>query len=80
MMIRTVIMAAVAIVMMLMMVAAGVRIICQSLGNEGLCRRIGRTLNTGKELDPCDSQRHLGTHTNTAADQSIHFSRFQESG
>ena len=46
----------------------------------GLCRRVGRSLNTGVELDPRVSQRHLRAHSNAAADQGVHFCRLQESG
>ena len=74
-MIRAVIMAAVSVVMVPMMVAAGVRIIRQSPGSERLCRFISLPLHTGVKLDPRVSQRHLRAHTYTAADQGVYFGR-----
>ena len=79
-MIRAAIVAAVAIVMLTMMIATGIRIIRQRSGSERLCRRIRRTLHAGIESDASVSQRHLRTHTDPAANQSVNFCSLQETG
>lgn len=53
MMICTVVVAAVAIMMMAMMVTAGFGIIFQFPLGQRFCRFVCRPLNAGIELDPC---------------------------
>ena len=65
-------------VMMAMVVALGIGVIFQSSFSEGSRRSIRRSLYTGIELNSCISKRHLSTHTDTSADQSISLYRLQE--
>ena len=77
--IRTMVMAAVT-VMMLVVIAAGIRIIFQRPFCKSLCRSIRRPLNAGIKPDPGISQCHLSPHTDPATDQGICFYRMKETG
>lgn len=72
------IMAAIAAVV-LMVVAAGIRIIIQRSGSKRLCRFISRSLYAGIKLDPGICQSHLCAHADAAANQSINFGGIQKS-
>lgn len=71
-------MAAIAAVV-LMVVAAGIRIIIQRSGSKRLCRFISRSLYAGIKLDPGICQSHLCAHADAAANQSINFGGIQKS-
>lgn len=85
MMVRTMIMTAVTILMVMMsvvivVVAAGIWIEFQRSLCQRLCRCVSGPFYTGVELDARVSQRHLRPHTDASADQGINLSRLKESG
>ena len=85
MMVRTMIMTAVTILMVMMsvvivVVAAGIWIKFQRALRQRLCRCVSEPFYTGVELDARVSQRHLRPHTDASADQGINLSRLKESG
>ena len=59
------------IVMMVMMIAMGVRIVGKISFSKRLRRLISVSGHTGIKLNACFSQRHLRSHADTAADQSV---------
>lgn len=63
-----VVMPTVTFMMVAMMIAMCFRIIFQATLRKSFCCRVRRSLYTSIELDTRIGQRHLGTHTNTAAD------------
>ena len=75
-----VLMAAVAVVVMSMVIAVGIRIILQI--SFGKCFRcfISRTLDYAIKLDSGIGERHLRTHSDPAADQGIRLCCLQETG
>ena len=75
-----VVMPAGTLMMVAMMIAMRIRIVFQVTFRECLCRSVRGSLHTGVKLNARVGQRHLGTHTNPAADQSVDFGCLQETG
>ena len=77
--IRAMIVAAIAF-MMLVMIAAGVRIIFQASFCQGFRRHVSVTVHPGIQPDTCVRQRHLSAHANAAAYQRVCLGSLQETG
>lgn len=67
-------------VMVLMMVAAGIRIIVQDITRKCFSSLVSRAMYSGIELDPGLSKCLLSSHPYTSADQSLNLGILQESG